>query len=57
MWDLDSPETYIGYKRAENFVSRGGAVRDLAHVYATGEPDLNQWACLETGRSRASTPC
>jgi hypothetical protein len=63
MWDLESPETYIGYKRdigykrAENFVSPGGAVRDMAHVYAAGEPDLNQWGCLETGRSRASTPC
>ena len=43
MRDMESPETYIGYKRAENFVSPGGAVRDMAYVYAAGEPDLNQW--------------
>jgi cytochrome c biogenesis protein CcdA/thiol-disulfide isomerase/thioredoxin len=28
-----SPETYIGYARAANFVSPGGAVRDAAHDY------------------------
>ena len=43
-WDLESPETYIGYKRAENFVSPGGAVHDVAYVYTAGEPDLNQWS-------------
>lgn len=39
-----SPETYVGYRRAENFVSPGGAVRDVSHAY-TGEPSgLNDWA-------------
>ena len=31
-----SPETYVGYERAENFVSPGGAVQDAPHVYARG---------------------
>ena len=31
-----SPETYIGYDRAENFVSPGGAMRDRPHSYAEG---------------------
>jgi hypothetical protein len=42
--DIESPETYIGYKRAESFVSPGGAVRNMAHVYRAGEPYLNQWS-------------
>jgi thiol-disulfide isomerase/thioredoxin len=41
--DDRSPETYIGYDRAENFVSPGGAVKDGSHVYATGKPQLNEW--------------
>jgi len=41
--NIESPETYIGYKRAKNFVSPGGAVRDIAHVYGAGEPGLNRW--------------
>src|SRR5262249_1684306 len=40
--NIESPETYIGYKRAKNFVSPGGAVRDIAHVYGAGEPGLNR---------------
>ena len=39
-----SPETYIGYARAERFVSPGGAVRDTDHAYAMAPaPTLNQW--------------
>ena len=38
-----SPETYLGYARAENFVSPGGAVKDGAHLYAAGKPRLNEW--------------
>ena len=38
-----SPETYIGYERAENFVSPGGAVRDKPHSYTEGSPRLNEW--------------
>jgi cytochrome c biogenesis protein CcdA/thiol-disulfide isomerase/thioredoxin len=39
-----SPETYLGYERAENFASPGGLVRDAAHRYtAPATPQLNQW--------------
>ena len=41
--DAKSPETYIGYNRAENFVSPGGAAADKEHDYALGEPGLNEW--------------
>jgi Thioredoxin like C-terminal domain len=41
--DIQSPETYIGYGRAENFVSPGGAVKDASHLYAAGGPRLNEW--------------
>jgi thiol-disulfide isomerase/thioredoxin len=42
---LKSPETYLGYERAENFASPGGAARDTRHVYAVPvEMRLNQWA-------------
>ena len=42
--DVQSPETYVGYDRAENFASPGGAVRDSEHDYAI-PPQLatNQW--------------
>jgi cytochrome c biogenesis protein CcdA/thiol-disulfide isomerase/thioredoxin len=40
-----SPETYIGHDRADNFVSPGGLVPDESHVYAAAEkPALNQWS-------------
>ena len=42
-----SPETYIGYNRADNFVSPGGLVADESHVYAAAAaPSLNQWALV-----------
>jgi cytochrome c biogenesis protein CcdA/thiol-disulfide isomerase/thioredoxin len=42
--DVQSPETYIGFARSENFASPGGAVGDSPHVYATGElKQLNDW--------------
>jgi len=41
--DALSPETYVGYGRAEHFVSPGVAVRDRRHSYATGTPRLNEW--------------
>jgi thiol-disulfide isomerase/thioredoxin len=44
MADVQSPETYVGYARAANFVSPGGQIQDAAHVYAMGTPLLNQWA-------------
>ncbi|HET7757920.1 MAG TPA: cytochrome c biogenesis protein CcdA [Steroidobacteraceae bacterium] len=43
--DLRSPETYIGYERAEHFVSPGGAVHDLPHEYPTPRRlALNDWS-------------
>ena len=41
--DVLSPETYLGYGRAENFVSPGGAVQDKSNVYQHGGPRLNEW--------------
>jgi cytochrome c biogenesis protein CcdA/thiol-disulfide isomerase/thioredoxin len=47
--DVQSPETYIGYDRAENFASPGGAVRNSEHDYAI-PPQLstNQWGLAGT---------
>jgi methionine-S-sulfoxide reductase len=40
-----SPETYIGYARAENFVSPGAFTRDAKKSYAIpASLELNQWA-------------
>ena len=40
-----SPETYIGYNRADNFVSPGGLAPDESHVYAAAaKAALNQWS-------------
>lgn len=41
--DVRSPETYLGYERAENFVSPGGAAEDVAKDYQSGAPRLNEW--------------
>jgi cytochrome c biogenesis protein CcdA/thiol-disulfide isomerase/thioredoxin len=40
-----SPETYVGYRRADNFASPGGFIQDKPHKYAApAEFKLNQWA-------------
>jgi cytochrome c biogenesis protein CcdA/thiol-disulfide isomerase/thioredoxin len=40
-----SPETYVGYRRADNFASPGGFTQDQAHRYsAPAALKLNQWA-------------
>jgi cytochrome c biogenesis protein CcdA/thiol-disulfide isomerase/thioredoxin len=40
-----SPETYVGYRRAENFASSGGFAQDQSHGYAAPAAlKLNQWA-------------
>lgn len=42
--DMRSPETYVGYARADHFASPGGAARDRAQRYlAPARPALNQW--------------
>ncbi|CAE6731490.1 Protein DipZ [Paraburkholderia domus] len=47
--DMQSPETYIGYERAENFASPGGEVQDKAHTYsAPSQPDVNDWGLAGT---------
>jgi thiol-disulfide isomerase/thioredoxin len=47
--DMRSPETYIGYFRAENFASPGGDVPDKPHGYSVpGKLALNQWGLTGT---------
>ncbi|MFM0313457.1 cytochrome c biogenesis protein DipZ [Paraburkholderia nemoris] len=42
--DMQSPETYIGYERAENFTSPGGAAEDKVHTYSAPlQPAVNDW--------------
>ena len=42
---LRTPETYVGYARAENFASPGGARPDAPHTYsAPAQLRLNDWA-------------
>lgn len=44
MGDVKSPETYLGYDRAENFVSQGGARHDRTSTYNTPPMlSLNTW--------------
>ena len=43
--DVRSPETYIGYARAEHFASMGGIKRDEEKTYTEPRlPGLNEWA-------------
>jgi thiol-disulfide isomerase/thioredoxin len=42
--NVQSPETYVGYRRAENFASPGGIGNDVSRVYAAGMPRLNEWS-------------
>jgi methionine-S-sulfoxide reductase len=43
--NVASPETYVGYARAENFVSPGAFARDAKKTYAVPKSlTLNQWA-------------
>ncbi|HEX3602772.1 MAG TPA: cytochrome c biogenesis protein DipZ [Steroidobacteraceae bacterium] len=42
-----SPETYVGYRRAENFASPGGLMQDRTRTYAAPAAlKLNQWALI-----------
>ena len=42
--DLKSPETYVGYGRAERFVSPGGLLHDKPKSYASAPLALNDWS-------------
>ena len=45
MGEVQSPETYVGYSRAQNFAGSGGVQKDLPHMYVPpSELQLNQWA-------------
>lgn len=41
---IGSPETYIGYARAERFVSPGGLLTDKPKTYAGAPLSLNDWS-------------
>ena len=42
--DVRSPETYVGYARAEKFASPGPLAQDSARIYSLpARPSLNQW--------------
>jgi cytochrome c biogenesis protein CcdA/thiol-disulfide isomerase/thioredoxin len=40
---VQSPETYVGYQRSQNFVDDKGTVNDTAHDYVAATPKLNEW--------------
>jgi hypothetical protein len=42
--DVESPETYIGYYRADRFVSPGGLLHDRANTYSAAPLSLNDWS-------------
>lgn len=42
--DVQSPETYVGYERADSFMSAGGLRKDVPFRYSVPEHlELNQW--------------
>jgi cytochrome c biogenesis protein CcdA/thiol-disulfide isomerase/thioredoxin len=46
---VQSPETYVGYQRAQSFASPGGLVHDSPHSYQLpASLTLNQWALAGT---------
>ena len=42
--EVRSPETYIGYYRADRFVSPGGLLHDQAKTYVPAPLSLNDWS-------------
>lgn len=47
MAQIGSPETYVGYARAERFVAPGGQIHGREHDYALpAQWSLNQWALV-----------
>ena len=54
--NVGSPETYVGYGRADGFVSPGGQVQDRASDYAAPATlDLNEWALAGHWNVRAES--
>jgi len=41
--NVRSPETYLGFQRARNFISPGGFARRSSKHYTTDAPRLNEW--------------
>jgi cytochrome c biogenesis protein CcdA/thiol-disulfide isomerase/thioredoxin len=49
MNDVQSPETYVGYERAQHFASPGGLKHDVPQLYsAPAHPALNEWGFAGT---------
>ena len=47
--DVESPETYIGYERADSFLSPGGFRQDVPFTYSVPPHlELNQWGLAGT---------
>lgn len=54
--DVESPETYIGYDRADSFIPAGGLQQDRAHVYSVpAHLELNQWGLAGKWTDRAQS--
>ncbi len=52
--DVESPETYVGYDRADSFMSPGGLKQDMPHAYAAPKHlEQNQWGFVGTWTDRA----
>lgn len=54
--DVESPETYLGYDRADSFLSPGGLKQDVAHAYLFPHHlELNQWGLAGTWTDHAQS--
>jgi cytochrome c biogenesis protein CcdA/thiol-disulfide isomerase/thioredoxin len=54
--DVESPETYVGYDRADSFMPTGGLQQDRSHVYSVpAHLELNQWGLSGTWTDRAQS--
>jgi len=54
--DVESPETYIGYDRADSFMPNGGLQQDRSHVYSVpAHLELNQWGLSGAWTDRAQS--
>jgi cytochrome c biogenesis protein CcdA/thiol-disulfide isomerase/thioredoxin len=54
--DVESPETYIGYDRADSFMPAGGLQQDRSHLYSVpAHLELNQWGLAGMWTDRAQS--